>query len=186
MTDDSLKDRKRALEEAFFAKYNAKLLADLKQRDAHRARKEALSEASGIQDEELINRLVELNIESETLAALSLIPLVEVAWADGSMDDRERKAVLQAAEEQGIHPGTPSFELLQRWLDRIPDRAILGAWKEYISDLAESMSSEDRERLREHLLQRARKVASAAGGFLGFDKISEREESVLADLESAF
>ncbi len=183
---DSLKDRKRALEEEFFAKYNAQLLADLKAKASRTAHREALAEVSGITDDNLLDRLIELDIESETLAALSLIPLVEIAWADGSLDPRERDAVLQAAASQGIEEGTPAHQLLDSWLERIPNRAILAAWKAYIGELIADMSQEERAKLRDELLQRARRIAKSAGGFLGFNKISDREESILYDLESVF
>ena len=45
----------------------------------------------------LVARLVEIGIRSDTLAALCLIPLVEVAWADGRLDPPEREALLAAA-----------------------------------------------------------------------------------------
>ena len=78
--------------------------------------KEALSAASGITDDTVLERLAALNISSETLAALSLIPLVVVAWADGSIDDKERAGVFSRAAEAGVGKGDISHELFERWL----------------------------------------------------------------------
>ena len=186
MKEDFLGDRKRALEDSFFAKYNAQLLADLKQKDATTAKRQALAEVSGIDDEKVLSRLTELNIESETLAALTLTPLVEVAWADGSLDQKEREAILQAAGKQGIAPGTASYKLLESWLSRIPQKGLLDAWKDYIGELVNNIGDQEREQLKSQLLLRARQVAEAAGGFLGFSKVSDDEERILRDLESAF
>ena len=186
MKEDFLGDRKRALEESFFAKYNAQLLADLKHKASAKASRQALAEMSGIDDEKILSRLTDLNIESETLAALTLIPLVEVAWADGSLDKKEKEAILRAAAKQGINERTAAYELLVGWLVRIPQKELLDTWKDYIRELVKNMSAEERDELKSQLLARARRVAEAAGGFLGFDRVSEDEERVLTDLESAF
>ena len=48
-------------------------------------------------------------------------------------------------------------------------------------------TEERREALRGETIERARAVAKATGGFLGFgNKISDEEESVLTALEAAF
>jgi uncharacterized membrane protein YebE (DUF533 family) len=112
MADEFLGDRKKALEESFFAKESAKLLERMKAEKEQRATKEELAEISGIRDEAVLDKLVEMNIEIDTWAAISLVPLVEVAWADGKIDDKERSAVLSAAEANGIFPDSPSYALL--------------------------------------------------------------------------
>ena len=125
MADEFLGDRKKALEESFFAKENARLLDHMKAEKASKASKERLAEISGIDDEAVLGKLAALNIESDTWAAISLVPLVEVAWADGKIDEKERRAVLSAAEANGIFSGSPSHELLESWLSRRPDAGHL-------------------------------------------------------------
>ena len=44
------------------------------------------------------------------MTALALIPLVEVAWADESMDDREKEAILAAAADEGLDEQDPSYQ----------------------------------------------------------------------------
>jgi uncharacterized membrane protein YebE (DUF533 family) len=65
-------------------------------------RKEALAAASGITDDAVLDRLAAFNLGADTLAALSVAPLVVVAWADGGIDDKERSAVLAGAAEAGL------------------------------------------------------------------------------------
>lgn len=186
MTEDFMGDRKRAMEESFFRQADAELVRKLKEKDARKARLQTLAEISGIENEDVLHRLVELNISSETLAALTLIPLVEVAWADGSLHEKERSAVLRAAEQQGIEEGHPAHDLLENWLKHAPEKDVLKTWKAYIGELAKRMSEREKEELRSQIVSRARRIAGAAGGFLGMNKISDREEAVLKDLESAF
>lgn len=187
MNQEFLGDRRKALEDSFFAKENEKLRRALESKEAAHATKQALAEVSGIEDDAVLEHLVAHDIGSETLAALSLIPLVEVAWADGDVDEKERKAILSAAESAGIDRGSPSAELLGNWLTRKPSGEMFAAWKEYVGALSATMSSETRRALQEGLLGRSRAVAGASGGVLGFGaKVSKAEQAVLDELEQAF
>jgi hypothetical protein len=186
MADDLFSERKKSLEEEFFARQNEKLKRELREKEQGKARKDALAAASGIQDERVIARLVALDIESETLAALSLVPLVEVAWADGSIDEKERVAVLAAAQKQGLAPGKAAYRLLESWLAERPREELMTTWKEYAAALASRLGVEERRALREEIVGRARLVAEAAGGLLGLgSKVSRAEEAVLRELEQA-
>ncbi|MDX1389576.1 MAG: hypothetical protein R3344_10330, partial [Acidobacteriota bacterium] len=85
------------LEEAFFAKENARLLRELRKKTEKEEQRERLRRVVSIRDDAFLDKLIELGIGPETVLTLRLIPLVFVAWADGSMDDRERDAILKAA-----------------------------------------------------------------------------------------
>jgi len=93
-----LADRKKALEEQFFAREERQLLERVRAEAAQKERRQALAHASGIDDAAVIDRLVALDLDGGTIAALGLVPLVEVAWADGTLHERERDAVVQASE----------------------------------------------------------------------------------------
>lgn len=185
--DEFLGDRKRALEEQFFRQRERRLLEKARREADAKARRRSLSAASGISDETVLERLDALGLEADTVCALSLVPLVGVAWADGHLDAREEEAVLAAAAQCGLEPQSPGHELLRSWLDEAPGERLMATWKAYVKALAESLGSEELSALRSDLLGRARRVAEAAGGFLGLGKkVSAAEEKVLAELEEAF
>jgi hypothetical protein len=187
MKKDSFSTRKNELEEKFFSKRDKELLEALREKVASKERKKALAEASGIDDETLLDQLDEIDVRGETLAALSLVPLVAVAWADGTVDARERKAVMAAAEQRGIERGHAGYQLLDGWLEQKPDPKLLAVWKGYVEKLSPSLSEPARNALKQDLLGRARAVAEAAGGLLGLgNKVSKAEQAVLDDLEKAF
>jgi CRP-like cAMP-binding protein len=137
-------------------------------------------------DPTLVERLGEMGIAADTITALTLIPLVEVAWADGRMDEPERLAVLTGAEVAGISRDSASFELLRIWLATPPGPEVRLAWQEYSRAVCQELSVEGCLRLRAAIVGRARDVAAAAGGFLGFGAVSRTEERVLEALEQAF
>jgi len=178
--------RGRALEEAFFAHHERKLLKKARAAAEKRSTREALAAASGIHDAAVLDTLAELDLSAETVAALGLVPLVEVAWADRAIHDKEHAAVLKAAEASGIEPGSPARDLLDEWLDEKPPAALLTAWKDYVESLGAALEPAERASLRDELLERARHVAEAAGGFLGMKKISAAEQRMLDEMEQAF
>lgn len=187
MSGDGLSDRGRALEEAFFAKQNEVLRQRLHEAGDAKAKREAFATASGVTDDAVLDKLIAMGIGIETLAALGLVPLVLVAWADGSIDARERSAVLAAVAEIGLGDDSPSYQLLEGWLAKRPAAELLATWKSYIGAISASLDGEARKLLREELLGRARVVAEAAGGILGLGRrVSGAEDAMLRDLEAAF
>ncbi len=187
MGNEFLGDRRQALEESFFRNRDEKLRKQLHAREQAKAARQALIDATGIDDELVLNAIVELGIHSETLVALELIPLIEVAWADGTMDDKERKAIIAAADEAQVATGSENHELLENWLKQKPDPQLLTTWKDYVAGLCEQLEDEVKDHLKHELLDGARAVAEAAGGILGMgNKISDVEQAMLDDLAQAF
>jgi hypothetical protein len=130
MVDDQkiLGERGRALEEEFFRKEDQRLTAKLRELKAKEASREELSRISGIKNTAILDRLIELGIHAETLVALSIVPLAEVAWADGAIDAKEEQAILDRAAKSGVIPGSSNHDLLKSWLERRPEPRLLTAW----------------------------------------------------------
>lgn len=179
-----LGERGRTLEEEFFRKEEAKILERMRGEKQARITREELSKATGIVDAAALDGLVSLGLSPATLSALSLVPLVEVAWASGGVDADERKAVLQAALDVGLD--RQNQDLLGSWLTHAPEGSLLKAWKSYVGTICGALPPEQRERLKSELIGRARRVAAASGGLLGIGKISKEEEAVLQDLTKTF
>jgi len=187
MKDEIFGERGRALEEEFFRRQDEKLRAQLRQQEGKRQEKEALAQASGISNDEVLAKLLALGIHARTLAPLALVPLIEVAWADGHMADRERAAILSAAKAAGVDETSPGYGLLGSWLSQRPDPGLRDLWRHYAQSVCEALDPAARETLKAEILGRARRVAEAAGGFLGLgSKVSAAEEETLTDLAKAF
>ncbi|MFG0315836.1 MAG: hypothetical protein ACF8XB_01080 [Planctomycetota bacterium JB042] len=187
MSDEILGDRRTALEDQFFQRESERLRRQLHEKQERAEGIRALAAASGLDDEAILGLLIEKNIGPATFAAFSLVPLIEVAWADGKLERAERDAVRRAAEVGGVVEGTPAYELLQTWLDHPPEAALLLAWESFTRALCETLPEEKAKDLQESVLGRARTVADAAGGFLGLTtKISREEQEMLDRLARAF
>ncbi len=179
-------ERQKALEDAFFKDQEKKQLAALRAEQDKREAKELMREASGIADDAVLDKLIELELHAESVCAMTMVPLVRVAWADGSVQDKEREAILKAADNKGIASGSPAFELLESWLTHQPGPDLASAWTDYIGALSAQLTDGQRSALSGMIAQRARAVAEAAGGFLGMKTVSASEEAVLADITKAF
>ena len=186
MSEVTLEERGRALENQFYEKENAEKLAAMKGKlDTQKSRDE-LRKASGMTDEAVLEKLVALGLRANTIAALSLVPLIQVAWADGAIQDNERTAILQGAHGKGLEKGTDGYDLLQAWLNKRPSDALYEAWEAYIKALASQLNDEQNRLLKNQIVGFAKMVAASAGGFLGIGRVSASEEKVLARIETAF
>ncbi|HWQ70524.1 MAG TPA: hypothetical protein VN494_11360 [Patescibacteria group bacterium] len=184
---ENLRDRGRDLEDEFFHREDQRLIERLNELKAVETTREALAKASGITKPAVLDRLIALGIRAETVTALFMVPLVEVAWADGTLDAKERRAILDRAGDSGVARGSAEYALLEAWLDRRPDPKLLTAWTHLVQGMCEQLGPDGAARLKAGLLERARAVAGASGGVFGIgSKVSNIEAAVLAQLEAAF
>lgn len=182
----SFEERGKALEDAFFAKKNRELLDKVKEDLNATEQRADLKEATGITEDDMLDRILATGVNSESLAAMSIAPLVLVAWSDGSIDTKEHEAIASGAEKAGIKPGTTAYQLLQGWLTEKPDESLKDAWVDYTKAVCEKLQAGDKVKLSEQVLGRSKAVAEAAGGFLGLGTISAKEQATLDALTAAF
>jgi hypothetical protein len=182
-----LKDRGQDLEDEFFRREDQRLIERLNELKAVEMTRDALAKATGITKPAVLDKLMALGIRAETVTALFIVPLVEVAWADGALDAKERRAILDRAGDSGVARGSTEYALIETWLDRRPDPKLLTAWTHLVQGMCEQLGPDGAARLKAGLLERARTVASASGGVFGIgSKVSNAEAAILAQLEAAF
>ena len=187
MSRDLLIDISRALEEKSFREKDAAILDYLHSQVEESALRAQLSEVSQLHETAVLDDLIRVGVTAESFTAFSLLPLIRVAWSDGEVAESERAAILKAAEGVGVKPDSTSFQLLSGWLDAGPEKGLLEAWHSYARALAQELDEKTLAAVRQSTLDRARRVAQAAGGILGIgNRISKNEELSLLDLSHAF
>lgn len=181
-----MRTRAKTLEDLFFLEQDRILIQQLHRMEKMKETKESLAEVSGITNEDVLQKLVELDIRPDVIASLALVPLVEVAWADGEIDEKEKAAILKA-DSEFFPQNSPDVKIMKQWLEHKPGPKLLQAWKHYVKGLCEQMTASQKAALRAEIIGHARQVAMAAGGFLGFgNKISASEQNMLDQLDAAF
>lgn len=186
MGNGILEARRLAFEESFFAARTERL-RELRSGPAGAAVRERLAAIAGIRDAEVLDRLVSLDVRPETWIALTLVPLIAVAWADGRIDIEERDAILAAAESDGVVRGSPAHVMLESWLADRPGGALLESWETLTTALCQQFAEPERKALEAEVMGRALRVAEAAGDYFGIgDAVSDVERAVMARLQTAF
>ena len=163
MTKDIFQKREMYLEQEYFRKKEFELLEKLKAVFQKKVDKESISKATGVTNEQMLDRMVEIQLKGEMMAAFQLYPLVEIAWADGDLSESEARSVLAAGQEHGIKPGTKAYEMLEQRLHKGPDPEARKIWFLYAEELRRNLTPRELETFREDLLARARAVVASTG-----------------------
>ncbi len=181
---DAFSDRGRALEEEYFRKREQELIEKLRRRAAADAELHQLGERAGVADEEILQDLQDLGYTPETVMLLHLVPLVQVAWADGRVSERERALIVEAARARGVEADSPADQQLAQWLTSRPPEEVFERNLRAVRAFLESRPAAEREASERELLSLSTAVASASGGLLGIGAVSAEERALLARLSS--
>lgn len=183
---DALDDRRAGYEAGYFRNKDAQLVAKLKSVFDAKHTKEEFKQLLGITDEAALDKLVAIIERKELLSAFKLYPLVEVAWADGKVDEKEVAAIESAAVKVGIPRDGAAFGRLREWIREGPKDGPRAVWKLYAGQLRKTLTKEELNTFRTDLLNFANKVAEASGGFLSFfGNTSSDESKVIRTIEQA-
>ena len=178
MADDPLFDRARAQEDDYFLKKDRELIEQLDRRRGSRRSCASLAKKWGSPMRDLIHELAELGFTPETVKLLPLIPVLEMAWAEGGVTDAERKMVVDVARGRGIEAGSTADHQLTEWLDRRPEDSVFRRAGSLIRALVESGGRFD---IRpDDIIKYGEAIAEASGGLFGIRRISAEERATLS------
>ncbi len=134
--------------------------------------------------EEVANEAMELGFSAETARVMPLLPLIQVAWADGSVSVAEEKSVLELAEARGIEKGSAAHDFLSMLLVEQPSDLF---FERVNRVLAHMISADPDSWIKKSVPELCKEVANASGGFFGFgNRISEEEEQLIEELTHKF
>ncbi len=170
---DRLAQQKMRWEENDFQQKERALIAQIQ-------RRKELAALTGIVNEEILTTLQELGYTRETVKLLHLVPLVQVAWASGSVTPSERVLALRLGEARGIEKASLAWEQLINWLDERPSDEFFLTTLRIIRHLLEFQTVNESVAGRTDLISHCIRIATTSGDFLGIgSKISEGEQAAL-------
>lgn len=179
-TRDTFIELRRSKEAEYFHKKEQELVEQLRRRTQREAERKEMAEVSGIADDEVLQTLQQLGYTQETIGLLHLVPLVQVAWASGSVTPKERDLALRLSEWRGIEKGSSAWEQLSAWLDERPTDEFFLTTLRIIRHMLDSETVNNRVASRTDLISFCIRIASASGGVLGIgSKISDGERAAL-------
>lgn len=180
---DAFRERQRGLETEYFKKQDLQLLEKLRKQAHLDEIARALGEKLLVDDPALLRRVKDLGVEPGTGPALLLAPLVQVAWAEGSVSHAERRTILGVAAAGGIAEESPAHALLRTWLETRPPEALFDTALEVIRAGLSVLPPKEREERVGLIIDTCSRVARASGGLgwlLGADSnVSSNEARLL-------
>jgi hypothetical protein len=179
---DALHKRGRALEDEFFHRVDEELRHKIRQKMQREHSKETLAQATGFTDDGLLDHLVEADFTVSNIAALALVPMVWVAWADGMVSRNERQAILHTSLTRGLENQPTALHLIEDWINKRPSKALWNLWKEYAEAIKESLTPATGKLLAAVILNQSKEVAVVSASRLGQKKISKAEQKVLDEI----
>ncbi len=176
---DAFAEREKALEEEYFRRKEQELIEKMRRRAELEAERNQLAKATGIADQVILECLQELGYTPQSVMLLHVIPLIQVAWADGLVAERERNLIYEVARSRGIEPDSPAYSQLTDWLDHKPSEAFFEKTLRIIGVMLQGLPEEKRTAVKQDLISYCTQIASISGGILGLGKISNEEQAAL-------
>ena len=175
----------RSREEEYFRRKDRELVERLRREAEANQARQALEATSGIQDPAVLQELAALGFTPDTVDLLPLVPIVQMAWAEGGVSDDERTLIEQFARERGIQSGSVADQQLSLWLRERPAEDVFSRATRLIRALLDHPDGHGHTLTLEDLIHRCEEIAAASGGILGFGKISGEERTLLGRIQSA-
>lgn len=113
--------------------------------------------------------LAKLGIDKDHHRLLAVLPLVHIAWADGTLQRAERQLIEKTARDMGWLAGNGE-DILDRWLTSPPseEEVLLGmALLDHLAKSEGGLADEYRADELRHLLLLCEDVGRAAGRMFG-------------------
>jgi len=176
MAQDQRDDRA----DAWFRERDRELIEKLRQDARRRAERERLATSAGLEpDHAVLEDLEHLGFDAGTVPLLHLVPLVQVAWAEGGISPEERALLTEAARAHGVEEGSPADRTLAGWLEKRPDEAFFGRALSILGVLLGTRSEAEQKHGHESLVALCEELAAVSGGFLGLGRVAAAEKQVI-------
>ena len=182
---DGMTDQARKREEDYFRKRDRELVEKMRQAAAVEQTRRELETKTGLNDPELLNDLQELGFTPDTIQLLPIVPILQVAWAEGGVSDAERKLIVQLARARGITDASAGDRQLGDWLDRRPSEQVFASATRLIRAMLDRPTEGLGDLSADDVIKYSESIASASGGMFGIGKISAEEKATLAKIAAA-
>ena len=140
-----------------------------------------LGRLTGLQDAD-VQELQALGFTPETVALLPLMPVLQVAWAEGGVSEAERNLVVQLARARGITEGSAADAQLSSWLSTPPGSEVFAGASRLVGAMLDGAGTVGAGLTAEELVAYCERIAAASGGFLGINRIGAEERALLATI----
>jgi hypothetical protein len=184
---DFLDERRRASEDDYFRKKDKELIEKMRAAAAADRSKSEMSAKTGLSDPALLSELDALGFTPETISVLPLVPVVQMAWAEGGITPAERALLIKLARGRGIAEGSPADQQLSDWMAQQPSADVFARATRLIRAMLDAGSSDAETLSADDIIKYSENIAAASGGIfgIGIRRISPDERATLAQIVAA-
>ena len=180
--NEGITDDIRKREEDYFRRQDRELIEKMRKASAAAQERLALETQTGIHDPEMLQQLQDLHFTPGTIALLPLIPVLQVAWAEGGISTAERAAIVALARSRGVSAGSEADHQLTAWLDRRPSTDTFRNATRLIAAMVEHPGQGVQDITADDLLKYCEQIAHASGGLFGIGAVSAEERAALEQI----
>jgi hypothetical protein len=170
------------LEEEYFHRKEREIIEKMRVQAAADEQRRRLGQETGVANDDVLRDLQDLGYTPETVMLLHLVPLIQIAWAEGGVTQQERGLIVKAARSRGITAGSPADQQLDLWLAQRPSSELFEKTLRAIRTILEAQPDDARAASEKDLLSLASAIATASGGIVGFRAVSDEERQILAHI----
>lgn len=179
---DGITDDVRKREEEYFRRKDRELIERMRHEAAAAAARKELETATGITDPDSLKDLEALGFTPATLGLLPLIPVLQVAWAEGGISTAEREMIVTLARSRDVEPGSVADQQLQGWLDTRPSDETFRKAGRLIGAMLDHPEGAEMQVTADDLIKYCEQIAQASGGIFGFGSVSVEEKTALQQI----
>src|SRR5688572_3865515 len=169
----------KSIEDDYFYKRDRELIEKMRKAAANEQARKEMAAQIRINDPGLIKDLEDLGFTPETVKVLPLMPIVQLAWAEGGVSAEERKLLVSLARNRHIAEGSPADQLLTEWMARAPAPEIFQNGMRLIRAMLENQVPGTDMISADDIMRYCEQIAEASGGIFGIGKVSSEERATL-------
>ncbi len=151
--------------------------------NAEKEERISMSQNLRLEDEAVLDELLECDFRGDTAVALTLVPLVSLAWIDGRVSKNEQREILAEATRSGIQQDSPAYAKLVQWFQSYSPQPLETLWGHFVSAYLKTLSPQSRFAFIEHQKAQMRRVV-VASHLLGISIFSHQEIETIARLST--
>lgn len=138
-------------------------------------------------DADLAKHLESIGLTGETARLVALLPLVQVAWADGAVQPEEKSLILEIAKKRSFADDA-GIAVIERWLTTEPSRFVYATGRKVVGILLARKPTQlpnlDQATPAD-VIAWCEGVSEVAGGFFGWNKVHSAETAAIAEIAEA-
>ena len=171
-------------EELYFAQQDQEARRRLREKLAGNAvgleEQHRIAQSMGTSDVSLAEKVKALGFSGDSARVFDLVPLIHVAWADGSVQRGERAAIFKVLQKRGIEDHSEAWRTIGSLLEERPSDAWMRQSLAVLREVTGGISNRSEE-----IVDLCIEVATASGGLLGLGigkKIDADERALIEEI----